>query len=260
MCAMALTPRLIRRSLVAGVLSLGLAVAATGAGAATLVKASSGPLSATLAPSTHTPKVNAKWPIVVTATLSGKPAHATAVYEFLYDGAVVGTGYVKNNKHFSFTGHFSDSLVFPPSSDGEPLTLSVAVTTIGHLALTFGVWVLGASVALSGPELALTSVAAPAPVAARPRPRLSRPATKPLRMSLGVSATTHMIPLPKRHLNSDPRRGGAARRLKLQRGGGFLGGFQAALHEVEPAFPEARIAQVDADDRAELLGTARAAA
>jgi hypothetical protein len=132
MCAMALTSRLIRRSLVAGVLSLGLAVAATGAGAATLVKASSGPLSATLAPSTHTPKVNAKWPIVVTATLSGKPAHATAVYEFLYDGAVVGTGYVKNNKHFSFTGHFSDSLVFPPSSDGEPLTLSVVISSAGH--------------------------------------------------------------------------------------------------------------------------------
>ena len=134
MCVVALTPRLIRRGLVAGLLSLGfgLAVAATGAGAATLVKASSGPLSATLAPSTHTPKVNAKWPIVVTATLSGKPAHATAVYEFLYDGAVVGTGYVKNNKHFSFTGHFSDSLVFPPSSDGEPLTLSVVISAAGH--------------------------------------------------------------------------------------------------------------------------------
>ncbi len=133
MCVVALTPRLIGRGLVAGLLSLGLGLAATGAGAATLVKASSGPLSATLAPSTHTPKVNAKWPIVVTATLSGKPAHATAVYDFLYDGVGRrGTGHVKNNKHFSFTGHFSDSLVFPPSSDGEPLTLSVVISAAGH--------------------------------------------------------------------------------------------------------------------------------
>ena len=116
MCVVARTPRLIGRGLVAGLLSLGLGLAATGAGAATLVKASSGPLSATLAPSTHTPKA----------------AHATAVYEFLFDGSVVSTQPVKNNKHFSFTGHFSDSLVFPPSSDGEPLTLSVVISAAGH--------------------------------------------------------------------------------------------------------------------------------
>ena len=113
--------------------ALSLTILAAGALAAALVKSASGPLRATLTPTaTHTPKVNAKWPIVVTATLDGKPAHATAVYQFLFDGAVVGTGYAKNNKHFSFTGHFSDSLVFPPTSVGEPLTLSVVISSAGH--------------------------------------------------------------------------------------------------------------------------------
>ena len=113
--------------------ALSLAVCAAGAlAAAPVVKGTSGPLSATLTPSTHTPKVNAKWPIVVTATLKGKPARATALYQFLFGGLVVSTQYVKNNKHFSFTGHFSDSLVFPPSSDGEPLTLSVVISSAGH--------------------------------------------------------------------------------------------------------------------------------
>jgi hypothetical protein len=117
---------------VLAVTSVGLTVA-TGAGASSaLVKKSSGPLSATLAPSTHTPKVNAKWPITVSATLNGKPAHATALYEFLFSGMVVSTQYVKNNKHFSFTGHFSDQLVFPPSSAGQPLTLDVVVKAAGH--------------------------------------------------------------------------------------------------------------------------------
>jgi hypothetical protein len=129
---MARTRRLIISGLAAGALSLGICVTAGSAASKSLVTGTSGPLTAKLKPSSHTPKVNAKWPITVTATLSGKPAHATAVYQFLFDGAVVGTGYVKNNKHFSFTGHFSDSLVFPQSSLGEPLTLSVVITSAGH--------------------------------------------------------------------------------------------------------------------------------
>ena len=107
-------------------------VTASAAASPALVKASSGPLSATLLPSTHTPKVNVKWPITVTATLSGKPAHATAIYEFLFGGAVVSTQYVKSNKNFSFTGHFSDKLLFPPDSAGEPLTLRVVIRAAGH--------------------------------------------------------------------------------------------------------------------------------
>ena len=46
-----------------------MAATAAVAAAATLVNGSSGPLKATLAPGTHTPKINPKWPIKVTATL-----------------------------------------------------------------------------------------------------------------------------------------------------------------------------------------------
>jgi hypothetical protein len=120
------------RTAVIGGLAIGALVPAGAAMAAVIVKKSSGPLSATLTPSTHTPKVNAKWPITVTATLSGKPAHATAIYDFLLGEAVVGTEYPRYNKHFSFTGHFSDTLVFPPDSAGEPLTLQVVVKASGH--------------------------------------------------------------------------------------------------------------------------------
>ena len=128
---MARTPRPIVTGLLAVALAAILGTASAAASSA-LVKASSGPLSATLLPSAHTPKVNVKWPITVTATLSGKPAHATAFYEFLFGGAVVSTQYVRNNKHFSFTGHFSDTLLFTPDSAGEPLTLSVVIKAAGH--------------------------------------------------------------------------------------------------------------------------------
>jgi len=107
--------------------------ATTVASASGSVKEHSGPLSVTFVPSTHTPKVNAKWPLSVTATVNGKPAqHATAVYEFLFGGLVVSTQYPRFNKHFKFTGHFSDDLVFPPDSKGEPLTLRVVIKASGH--------------------------------------------------------------------------------------------------------------------------------
>lgn len=129
---MARIARLTVTVLAAGALVLGVVASTSAASSSPLVKKSSGPLTATLKPSTHTPKVNVKWPITVTATLSGKPAHATAFYQFLFAGSVVGTGYVNNNKHFSFTGHFSDSLVFPAQSTGEPLTLDVVIKAGGH--------------------------------------------------------------------------------------------------------------------------------
>jgi len=120
-------------SLLASAVSLGVCATAGSAASTPLVKGSSGPLAATLQPSTHTPKVNVKWPITVTATLSGKPAHATAAYDFLLGGMQVAPPqYPYNNKHFSFTGHYSDKLVFPPDSAGEPLTLSVVITAAGH--------------------------------------------------------------------------------------------------------------------------------
>ncbi|MGA2470105.1 MAG: hypothetical protein ABSG64_05390 [Solirubrobacteraceae bacterium] len=98
----------------------------------TTVKAASGPLSASLTASTHNPKLNVKMPISVTATLHGKPAHASAKYEFLFSGAVVSTQYVSHNKHFTFTGHYADTLIFPSQALGEPLTLRVVINSDGH--------------------------------------------------------------------------------------------------------------------------------
>lgn len=103
--------------------------AALGAG---VVKGSSGPLSASLTAGTHTPKIGTKWPLKVTATLHGKPAHASVIYEYLYGGAVVSTRYPCNNKACGFTGHYSDKLVFPAASLGEPLTLRIVIKASGH--------------------------------------------------------------------------------------------------------------------------------
>jgi hypothetical protein len=122
------------RLTIGGLAALAVAIGATSmAAAAAVIKGSSGPLTATLTPSTHTPKINTLMPISVTATLNGKPAHATAAYQFLYGGAVVApTQYPYNNKHFSFTGHFSDKLNFPASSLGFTLTLRVVIKAAGH--------------------------------------------------------------------------------------------------------------------------------
>ena len=95
---------------------------------------SSGPLVATMVPSTHHPKINAKWPLEVSATLNGKAAHASAEYQFLLGFTVVSTQYPRSNKHFRFVGHFSDTLVFPPDAAGEPLTLQVVIEDAGHTA------------------------------------------------------------------------------------------------------------------------------
>jgi hypothetical protein len=87
-----------------------------------------GALDASIIPSTHSPKIKANWPLKVTATLGGKPVHdASAEYEFLYAGTVVSTQYPHYNKHFTFSDSFSDELVFPPLSRGQPLTLGVVV-------------------------------------------------------------------------------------------------------------------------------------
>jgi hypothetical protein len=113
--------------------AVGLGASPAEAAAAGMVKGSSGPLKATLTASTHTPKINQKVPITVTATIAGKAVRATSVYEFLLAGVQVApTQYPYNNKHFSFTGHYNDNLVFPAAAVGQPLTLRVVVKASGH--------------------------------------------------------------------------------------------------------------------------------
>ena len=88
-----------------------------------------GALRATIVPSTHSPVVNRKWPLEVGATVAGKPAKASAVYDFLYGSLVVSAQHPFGNKHFTFTGTYHDNLVFPADSLGEPIALEVVVAT-----------------------------------------------------------------------------------------------------------------------------------
>ena len=112
---------------------LWVAPAAASAATPTLMKRASGPLAVTMKPPpTHQPKVNTNVWITVTATLNGKPAHATAKYQFLFAGAVISTQYPRYDKHFTFTGRFTDNLVFPAQSVGEPLTLRVVIAAGGR--------------------------------------------------------------------------------------------------------------------------------
>jgi hypothetical protein len=95
--------------------------------------ASSGPLTATMIPSSHHPKANVPWPLHVTATLAGKPAHAGAVYQFLFAGQVVSTQTpAKGNKPFNFVGSFNNKLTFPKMAVGYALTLQVVIKDGSH--------------------------------------------------------------------------------------------------------------------------------
>jgi hypothetical protein len=118
--------------IIAAVAVLAIVPAGSSLAAGKLVKKSSGPLTATLAPPASKPKANKNIPIKVTATLKGKPAHATAIYEFLFAGTVVSTQNPYGKKPYRFTGSFKDNLVFPPSAVGQPLTFRVVVKAGGH--------------------------------------------------------------------------------------------------------------------------------
>lgn len=102
------------------------------AGQATTVKKSSGPLTATIVPGTHHPKIKAKWPLSVTATLAGKPAHATALYLFMFGAMVVSTQHPYGKNPYRFTGHYKDTFTWPPDSLGQALTLRVVVSAGGR--------------------------------------------------------------------------------------------------------------------------------
>jgi hypothetical protein len=87
------------------------------------------------------PKANKLWKITVGAhSNSGKKLHASAYYQFLFNGQVVSTQY-PDPKHpgtvggrdsaWKFAGSYTDHLLFPDRSAGIPLTLRVQVTVKG---------------------------------------------------------------------------------------------------------------------------------
>jgi hypothetical protein len=98
----------------------------TGSAAAGTVTASSGAVSAALHAGTHQPKVEAPWPIRITATQNGRPAKASVIYEYLFAGQVVA-----HRSHYRFTGHFSDIIKWPASAVGYQLTFRAVVSSGG---------------------------------------------------------------------------------------------------------------------------------
>jgi hypothetical protein len=83
-------------------------------------------VTATLRAGTHRPKANHPWPVHFTATRAGSPAKASVGYEFLLAGQVVA-----RRSHYTFTGSFSDIVVWPPASVGYPLTFRAVVVSDG---------------------------------------------------------------------------------------------------------------------------------
>lgn len=91
-----------------------------------VVRATSGPISATLHATTHKPRVNQAWPISFDVTSEGSPARAEVRYQYLFGGNVVA-----KRSHYRFTGHFSDIFRWPASSVGYPLTFRAVILASG---------------------------------------------------------------------------------------------------------------------------------
>jgi hypothetical protein len=73
---------------------------------------------------THKPKANRPWPVHFTVTRAGSPAKSSVGYEFLLAGQVVA-----RRSHYTFTGSFSDIVVWPSASVGYGLTFRAVVVS-----------------------------------------------------------------------------------------------------------------------------------
>jgi hypothetical protein len=79
-----------------------------------------GPLTATFSASTTHPNCKQLWPVTVTATYHGHPAHATSLYQFLYNGSLVSTqnpwahtSRNPQNRPWHFYGSYTDPTFGP---------------------------------------------------------------------------------------------------------------------------------------------------
>lgn len=94
-----------------------------------------GSLHVALTGATHSPKVGARWPYSVTATVAGKAAagRITAqIVDPLGGKHPVGFGLKKGNViNVAFKGTFKDFVIWPATSVGYPLTFRVTVTAGG---------------------------------------------------------------------------------------------------------------------------------
>lgn len=127
-------------------LAIALSVATLGAGAAVAnaatVSSKDGPLTASFTATTHDPSCRQKWPVMIKATYQGKPAHATAYYQFLLNGTVVNTQYPfsdtkknpdtkahPNGVPYHFVGSYTDNTFGPfgALAAGQTLTIRAVI-------------------------------------------------------------------------------------------------------------------------------------
>ncbi|MGH2890182.1 MAG: hypothetical protein ACRDNJ_11190 [Solirubrobacteraceae bacterium] len=117
-----------------------LALIAASTAAASTTSYTDGPLTATFSAGTHHPNCKQKWPVTVTARYRGRPAHATAFYQFLANGSVVGRVNVfkgtrrnRHNRLWHFYNRFTDNTFGPfgALAVGEPVTVR-AVVSVGR--------------------------------------------------------------------------------------------------------------------------------
>jgi hypothetical protein len=108
------------------------AVGAVGVASAATGSYSDGPLTATFSASTTHPNCKQLWPVTVTARFHGHPAHATAKYQFLYNGQLVSTVYPfshtrqnPRNRIWHFYGSFTDNAFGPFGALAVGQTLNV---------------------------------------------------------------------------------------------------------------------------------------
>lgn len=92
-----------------------------------VVSATAGGITATLHATTHSPRVNAGWPISFTVTKGGQPLQAKVSYEYLFAGNVVA-----KRSNYTFTGRFHDVFRWPASAVGYPLTFRAVILAGGQ--------------------------------------------------------------------------------------------------------------------------------
>ena len=72
----------------------------------------------------HTPTINVKWPVRLTVTHGKTRLSGSVKYQFLFQSSVVG-----HQPGHKFThGTYTDTMIWPSDSLGEPLTLRILVT------------------------------------------------------------------------------------------------------------------------------------
>ena len=93
---------------------------ANGAGQVT---ASAAGVTASMRATTHTPRVGVPWPLhFLVSGPAGAAQPASVSYEFLFAGQVVA-----HRSHYLFRGRFSDTVLWPASAVGYPLTFRAVV-------------------------------------------------------------------------------------------------------------------------------------